>query len=186
MFNWLKSRREYSLDSVSESITAVAVLIDDTDRFRTAAAEAASTIGVRSIRALSGRLHSPPEAPRGFGSDERGLGGWLAAWQFAVFEVLYNLGEGALPTVRWIAYGEYYWTQGNAIEVLCRFAADGIRKEEIVEELKQRFPGLRYEAQLYAVQPLLVQAESNSNLAAILVELSEVEEFREAIEELRR
>ena len=35
-------------------------------------------------------------------------------------------------------------------------AADGVQTREIVDELKREFPKLRYEAQLYAVRPMLV------------------------------
>ncbi|QDT64744.1 hypothetical protein [Calycomorphotria hydatis] len=89
-----------------------------------------------------------------------------------------------MPLLRKIAYGEYDWIQGNAIEVLCRLAADGVHRDAIIDELKREFPKLQYEAQLYAVQPLLGQVETNPNLAAIIDQLSELEEFRETVTEL--
>jgi hypothetical protein len=48
----------------------------------------------------------------------------------AAFEILYNLGEAALPLLRKIAFGEYDWTQGNAIEILRRWAAEGVDREQ--------------------------------------------------------
>jgi hypothetical protein len=165
-------------------VSAVAVQIDDDAKFRTAGRNAALELGPVAFRTLPKLFHSPPEAPNAFGFPERGLSGWLSAWQFAIFEVFYNFGEQALPTLRQIAYGEYVWTQGNAIELLCRLAADGVCKRDILDELKREFPRLRHEARLYAVQPLLFQAEGNPNLAAVIDELSEVEAFRETIVEL--
>jgi hypothetical protein len=186
MFYWFKKRRNETEapDPVSVRVAAVAVQIDDEAKFRTTARNAALELGPVAIETLSKRFHSPPDAPDGFGFPERGLSGWLSAWQFAIFEVFYNLGEQALPTLRKIAYGKYDWTQGNAIEVLCRLAADGVCKREVLDELKRKFPEIRYEAQLYAVGPLLSQAATNPNLATVLDELSEVEAFRETIAEL--
>ena len=172
------------MDSIAAAIADVAARIDDIDQFRAAAAEVALKLGADSIEPLSQRFHSAPESPDGFGPEQRGLGGWLSAWQFAIFEVYFNLGEDALPVLRRVAYGEYDWTQGNAVEVLCRLASSGVEKDAIIDELRREFPKLRYEAQLYAVQPLLSQAVTNPALAAILDELSEVEEFRETIAEL--
>ena len=44
-------------------------------------------------------------------------------------------------------------------------------------------PDMRYEAHLYAAQPLLEQAQTNPKIAEVLKEL-DVEEFQEAIQEL--
>jgi len=187
MFNWLKTRRgRDSIRLVSDAIAAVAVRIDDDRQFRAAAAEAASNLGRGPdlIESLTRRFHSPTEPPEGFRLEQRGLGGWLSAWQFAIFEIFYNLGADALPILRKVAYGEYDWTQGNAIEVLCRLAANGVNRGEIIDELKREFPSLRCEAQLYALRPLLRQIDTNPNLKSVLDELSELDEFREAVAEL--
>ena len=184
MLNWFKNRRKETTASVSDTIATVAVQIDDLHQFRAAAADVASNLDTDAIETLSRCFHTPSSAPDGFGPEERGLGGWLSAWQFAIFEIYYNFGEAALPLLREVAYGEYDWTQGNAIEVLCRLAADGVSRDVIIDELKREFPNLRYEAQLYAVKPMLAQVETNPNLADILDELSEIEEFRETVAEL--
>lgn len=184
MFDWLKPKRIDESNDLSRMVSDVATKIEDPLAFRAAAAEAAATLDASVIQTLSKRFHSPPDAPDGFGPDEVGLGGWLACWQFAIFEIYYNFGADAVPALRPVAYGEYDWTQGNAIEILCRLAADGVQTRDIVDELKCKFPNLRYEAQLYAIRPLLAMAEDNPKLAAIIEELSTVEEFQETVAEL--
>ncbi len=184
MFDWLKPKRKNNSDHLSQTIAQVATKIVDPTTFRAAAAEAAGNLDPSVIETLSKRFHSPPEAPDGFGPKEVGLGGWLSYWQFAIFEIYYNFGASAIPALRPIAYGEYDWIQGNAIEILCRLAADGVQTREIVDELKREFPKLRYEAQLYAVRPMLAQVEDNPQLAKIIDELSALEEFQETVAEL--
>lgn len=184
MFDWLKPKRKDDTDHLSQTVAQVATKIVAPPTFRTAAAEAAGNLDPSAIATLSKRFHSPPDAPDGFGPKEVGLGGWLSYWQLAIFEIYYNFGADAIPALRPIAYGEYDWTQGNAIEILCRLAADGVQTREIVDELKREFPKLRYEAQLYAVRPMLAQAENNPQLAKIIDELSALEEFQETVAEL--
>jgi hypothetical protein len=165
-------------------VQAVAVLIDTPGMFRDKAKQVAQEVGPAAISDLVALLHSPPEAPRGFGGKERGLGGWLAAWQFAVFEILFHFREASLPVLRRIAFGNYDWTQGNAIEALCRLAAEGVERDRIVEEVKAQFPSLRYEAQLYAVRPLLAIARDDPAVAEIVEEWMAVEAFQDIVEEL--
>lgn len=184
MFDWLKPKRKDDTDHLTQTVARVATKIVDPPTFRAAAAEAAANLDPTTIEPLSKRFHAPPDAPHGFGPEELGLGGWLSYWQFAIFEIYYNFGADAIPALRPIAYGEYDWTQGNAIEILCRLAADGVQTREIVDELKREFPNLRYEAQLYAVRPLLAQAENNPGLAKVIDELSALEEFQDTVAEL--
>lgn len=169
---------------LTDVVRNVAVLIDDDAAFRSAAASAVEELDSTAIESLAERFLSPPDAPPGFGSEERGLSGWLSAWQFAIFELFFNFREAALPVLRRVALGKYDWTQGNAIEVLCRLAALGIEREPIVTEIKREFPNLRYEAQIYAVRPLLAIADENAAVAEVVSELMQVDEFRETVEEL--
>ena len=184
MFDWLKPKSKDNSDHLSQIVAQVATKIVDAPTFRAAAAEAAGNLDPSVIETLSRRFHSPPDAPDGFGPKEVGHGGWLSYWQFAIFEIYFNFGAKAVPALRPIAYGEYDWTQANAIEILCRLAAEGVQTREIVDELKREFPNLRYEAQLYAVRPLLAQAEDNPQLAKIIDELSALDEFQESVSEL--
>ncbi|MDR2012512.1 MAG: hypothetical protein LBQ20_05625 [Rhodanobacter sp.] len=172
--------------SIDDIVKSVAVLADSPDQFCAEAKEAARELGVASINLLAERFHAQPApVPAGFGFEQRGLGGWLAIWQFAIFEILYNFRETALPVLRLIAFGKYDWTQGNAIEVLCRLAADGVDRERTLNDLKRELPSMRYEAYLYAAGPLLRRAASEPEIAVILQELESVDDFREAVEELR-
>lgn len=159
-------------------------LAQDESRFRERAASAATQLGPDSIATLMKLTHTECTPPEALAEQFQRLGGWLAARQFAIFEILFHFREAALPTLRRIAFGQYDWTQGNAIEVLCRLASEDVDRNVIMDELKREFPQLRLEAQLYAVGPLLAQAQNNPALADALRELDEVVAFRNAVKEL--
>ena len=129
-------------------------------------------------------LHLEPRAPASFDSAKHGLGGWLNACQFSIFEILFNFGEVVLPDIRKIAWGEYDWIQGNAIELLIRFAAEGIQTERILAEINSRFPDIQYEARLYALESLVVQLRYSKKTAPVIDKLMQIEDFRNAFEEL--
>lgn len=170
-----------------ERVTRLAeLLLRDglSEAFRDHAGELAADLESDDIQDLTWLLLRQPPEPEGYSTAQHGLGGWISACQFAVFELLYSIGEPALPAIRKIAWGEYDWTQGNAIELLIRFAADGVRTEEIVAEIKARYPDIRHEARLYAVQPLLHRLEAEPALAGIVRELRTCKAFDEAVEEL--
>lgn len=154
-------------------------------RFRELAREESASVSIEQLDQLRSLFHNPPPQSDVYDAKQHGLGGWLSACQFAIFELIYNMGADALPFIREIAWGEYDWTQGNAIELLLRFAAEGIRTEEILAEIKTNFPQIRYEAQLYCMQPLLPELEQNAQLKSIFDQLrNEIEEFQEAYAEL--
>jgi hypothetical protein len=113
------------------------------------------------------------------------LGGWLSAWQFAIFELFYQFGAPALPVLRRVGFGEYDWTQGNAVEVLVRLAAVGVDRERTVADLRREFPGFRYEAQLYSVGPVLHHAARDPAIAGVVRELEDLPDWQEAARELR-
>ena len=50
--------------------------------------------------------------------------------------------------------------------------------------MKKNYPEVRYEAQLYAIQPLIMDLERNQSLRLVFDELIEIEEFKDAYEEL--
>ena len=123
--------------------------------FRSKAAELTATFEADEVLEVRHLFHAPPPEPESFDVSQHGLGGWLSACQFAAFELVFNLGADALPLLRELAWGEYDWTQGNAIELLIRLAAKGVEREEILQEIRTNYPDIRYEAQIYALQPLL-------------------------------
>src|SRR5262249_32951819 len=123
-------------DELDREIEAVAICIDDPAAFCERAQRVAAQFGADLPVRLKARFHKATDAPPGFEPQVRGLAGWLSAWQFAIFEVLYYVREPALPLVRDIAFGDYDWIQGNAIELLCRWAAEGVEKERTLSDLK--------------------------------------------------
>ncbi|MCA9005399.1 MAG: hypothetical protein KDA70_09030 [Planctomycetaceae bacterium] len=155
------------------------------ERFCELAREESASVSIRQLDQLRSMFHNPPPQSEVYDVKQHGLGGWLSACQFAIFELVYNLGEETLPFIREIAWGEYDWTQGNAIELLLRFAAEGVQTEEILAEIKTNFPQIRFEAQLYCMQPLLPKLEQDAQLRVVFDELrNEIEEFQEAYAEL--
>ena len=109
----------------------------------------------------------------------------MSARQFAIFEIYFHIGAPALPVLRRVAFGQYDWTQGNAIEVLCRLAAAGVERTAIVEELIVNLPDVRDEAIQYALAPLLHQQTSNAALREVVSELRQVALFNEWYEALQ-
>ncbi len=164
----------------------MAAALHEPDEFMRRAQAAATDLGPGSIETLAGLFHSEHSPPAEIAEKFPGLGDWIAARQFAIFEMFYHFRQAALPVLRRVAYGEYDWTQGNAIEVLCRLAAEGIDRERTLADLKSEMPGMRDTALLYAAGPLLHQAKENPQLAAIVEELQRVPAFNEAVEDLRR
>lgn len=154
------------------------------DDFRLIARQKQQVLLTGDLEDLEGMLHHPPKESANYSVKTHGLGGWLSACQFSIFELTYNFGEEAIPFVRKIAWGEYDWTQGNAIELLIRFAAEGIQREELINEIKENFPQIRYEAQLYSIQPLLPKLELSPNIKLVFDELMAMKEFRRCYGEL--
>jgi len=172
-------------NDLAEAITSVAACFVESDAaFRQRAREMAQKLGPKCISTIPQFFHDPPKKPNNLEEHFNGLGDWMSACQFAAFEILYNLGEAALPLLRKIAFGKYDWTQGNAIEILCRLAAEGVDRERTISDLRRELPDMRNEAHLYAAGPLLEQAATNPAIAEVLQSL-DVSEFQEAIEYLR-
>ncbi len=154
------------------------------EEFRNIAKEKSANFSVADLEEFKKLFHTPPKESELYNPKQHGLGSWLSTCQFSIFEIYYNLGKDAIPFIREIAWGEYDWTQGNAIELLIRFASDGINRTEILEEIKSNYPKVRFEAQLYAIQPLIAKLETNPELKAVFDELMELKCFKESYEEL--
>ncbi|MPV67639.1 hypothetical protein [Burkholderia sp. BE17] len=173
------------IDVVPTAIHSVAILVDDRVAFGSQAADVAARLGPRAIDMLVSRLHSPSHPdPDAFEPSDRGLGGSLAAWQFAIFEILFHFHDSALDSLREIAWGEYDWTQGNALEILVRLAAKGIGREQTIADFHRNFEHVAEEAKRYAVAPLLHRAKFEPEVAAIVSELQIVPDWREVTHEL--
>jgi hypothetical protein len=172
--------------TLDAAVASVAILIDEPERFSRRAAAVAAELGTATIPELATRFHVPssPE-PTGFGFRERGIGGWLSAWQFAIFELLFHFGTAAVPLLRSVAFGEYDWTQGNAVEILIRLAAAGIDRQQTVTDLRRLLPLFRHEAMLYAVGPVLRHAARDPAVKGVVSELEDLPEWRDAMRELQ-
>lgn len=194
ILNLLLSRRKrdravenVTTDVVDTAIRSVAILIDDRVAFGLQAASVAARLGPRAIDMLVSRLHSPSHpTPEAFEPSVRGLEGWLAAWQFAIFEILFHFHDSALDNIREIAWGEYDWTQGNALEILVRLAAKGIERERTISDFRRNFEHVCEEAKRYAVAPLLHRAKFEPEVAAIVSKLQSVPDWREVVYQLER
>lgn len=192
ILNLLSARRgighpivDADTDVLNAAIRSVAILVDDSVVFGMRAAEVAGRVTPDAIDMLVSRLHTPTSPiPESFESSVRGLGAWLAAWQFAVFEILFQFREAALGALREIAWGEYDWTQGNALEILVRLAAKGIGREETIADFRREFERVSDEAKRYAVGPLLHRAKFEADVAAIVRELHCVAGWREVVREM--
>jgi len=168
-----------------EKIRWVASSMHDSVEFCTRARAAADDLGPDAIMTLATLFHSEHNPPDDLADQFPGLGDWIAARQFAIFEMFYCFRDAALPVLRHVACGEYDWTQGNAIEVLCRLASEGVERDQIIAEVRRELPNLRYKALIYAFRPLLKQAENDLALAAVLLEFQDMDEYQQTIEELK-
>ena len=168
----------------NERVRWIASSVTDLEALRLRAAAVADDLGPSSINDLASLFHAEHTPPPELASEFAGLGAWTAARQFAIFEVFYHFGDNAIPVLKQVAFGEYDWTQGNAIEILCRLAADGVRREEIVDALIEHLPAMREEAHAYALGPLLHQSATNPALQEVMAKLLTVPEFKSKHDDL--
>ena len=180
---WKKKR----ISKYDEDISVLADMLisgSGKDDFKLRAQDLSKKYGADDLIDLKKLFHNPPPESLIYDPKKHGLGSWMSACQFAIFELYYNKGVEALPLIREIAWGEDDWTQGNAIELLIRFASKGIDRDELIKEIKDNYPKVRYEAQLYAIQPLIGELDRDESLQAIFSELMAVEDFKESYDEL--
>ncbi|MPV64342.1 hypothetical protein [Burkholderia sp. BE17] len=192
ILNMLSSRRgidhataNVEADVLNAAICSVAILVDDRVAFDMRATVVGRQVTPGAIDMLVSRLHTPTTPiPEAFEPNVRGLGAWLTAWQFAVFEILLQFRESALGVLREIAWGEYDWTQGNALEILVRLAAKGVGRGHTIADLHREFSRVSDEAKRYAVGPLLHRAKFEPEVAAIVSELHSVPDWCEVVREI--
>ncbi|MFH0129416.1 hypothetical protein ACGLHS_04350 [Variovorax sp. VaC1] len=191
LFGWFKKDKRpapHTTEPVAPlfqtSIGWVAAVIGDRMEFQRRAQAVAGTFDEACLSELPCYFHDESMPPPELANSFPGLGQWMAARQFAIFEILYFIGPPALPLLKSVAHGAYDWTQGNAIEILCRLAADDVEREATIQDLRMLIPKLRYEAVIYAAEPLVRQARSNAAIAAIIQDLLTVPEFAEVHTEI--
>lgn len=163
-------------------INYVAEAVDDREEFSLRARIVAVEVGSGGIDRLLSEFHSEHTPPEHLKSRFSRLGAWIGARQFAIFEILFNIGPDAITGIRKVALGEYDWTQGNAIEILCRFAAKGIEAERTLSDLKDAIPTMREEALIYALRPLWQLSRSDGDLRAVVEQLLLIPEFKDVMD----
>ena len=141
-------KRRPPKEQLAQKIRWVAEAIHQSDIFVERAKQVALELGPDSIPQLAKQFHSEHSPPPELAAQFSRLGHWIAARQRAIFEIFYHLRESAIPILRRVAYGKYDWTQGNAIEVLCRLAAEGVNTDSTVSEIRAALPRMRFEALL--------------------------------------
>ena len=179
-----RTKQDSEVNQAIEDLARHLLLHGLDDAFRDSAKRLSSSFSTKDLGELRSLFHRPPPEADVYSVEEHGLGGWLSACQFAIFEIIYNMGEEAIPFIREIAWGVYDWTQGNAIELLIRFAAEGIQTEALISEIREKYPEIAYEAQLYAIQPLVKKLEDDESLRRVFDELMEIEDFKDCYDEL--
>ncbi len=184
MFWKRKKKPELEINRIVRELAECLLQPDKETQFSAKAKELSEKISISQLESLSNLLHNPPTESNLFSTEEHGLGGWLSCCQFAIFELVYHMGENALPFIRSFAWGEYDWTQGNAIELLIRVASDGVRRAELIDEITENYPKIRYEAQLYAIQRLIPKLNENKELRMVFEELMKIPDFKDTYEEI--
>ncbi len=168
---------------IENAVKVLAVYVLDTgvdERFHQLVQEKAANLKAANIVSLKSLLRNPPRKPETRRLLNSDIGDWLNCCQFAIFELIYNIGETALPALSKLAWEEYDWNQAHAIEVMLRLAADGVQTEAIIHELKENYHNLRYEARLEAVKPLMpMYHQGHERLRYIFNELMCMEDFEE-------
>lgn len=175
----------YNTAVAEEVKRTAAAAAESEEAFREQARIAAQKLGADSVEKFPPLFHQPPDKPENLSEKFDGLGQWMATCQAAIFEILFYLGEPALPLLRSIAFGRYDWTQANAIEILVRFAAQGIEREQTMNDLQREMPAMEFEALLYTASPLLRLRQKDPAIAALVSELEKIESFKGAVEELQ-
>ncbi|AON55809.1 hypothetical protein [Herbaspirillum seropedicae] len=177
-------RAKEANDALSEKIHWVAEVISGPPEFERRAGAAAKDLGQFELAGMEAQIHVESIPPKHLEEKFPGLGQWLTARHFAIFEILFFVGSPALPFLKKVAFGPYDWSQGNAIEILCRIAAQDANQHEIVSSLSMAAPTLRHEALMYALGPLKARASHDDAIRQVIDQLITQPEFREAYQEL--
>lgn len=163
-------RRDLELESL---LIEVAKEFEDENRFKKAAQEVASRLAFERAKKLTGYFHENPPEPDNLKSKTAKygmLGVWMMICQNAIFEILYNYKEQAIPTLYAIGFGQYDWTQYKAIGVLCRLAQEGIQTNEIINDIGNKIKDFRYEAVFPSIESLS-RIPNNEEIPKIILEV---------------
>lgn len=132
-------------DTIAEKIAYIASVLHDKVKFVQSAQKAALEIGEDNFDAVTRYINNPPDIPGGVDSRYMRQGDWILACHSAVFEILFNFKEKSIP----LLYTYTFQGQGDeprmAAFVLMRLATDGVKKEEILQNLLQHLDSLQEE-----------------------------------------
>lgn len=160
-----------------------AVAVKDQEAFETLAREEAATLTLLQLKGTYRLLHHPPPVPADVTLSSEPGSEWLAACQYAVFELAYHFYPDTESFVRETAFGEYDWTQSTALEVLCRWYLDGKIGPAIIEEIDTRIHDMRFETQHYLAQALLHRNKKDPRFTGIVQAIHSMR-FKLAMSEL--
>lgn len=164
------SKRDLELE---ELLIEVAQEFEDEERFKEAAFRVANKLEFGRARELTRYFHDNPTEPEILKVKTRKyrlLGGWMIICQDSIFEILFNYKEQALPDLYSIGFGKYDWTQYKAINVLCRLANEGIKTEEIINNIGKEIQNFRYEAVMPSIRSL-ANIPDNKEVSKIILEI---------------
>src|SRR5579883_2741881 len=169
MFPW--KRTQIPLEQrCHQQVVWVAECANVPEKLKKRARAAARKLGPASAEMLAGLGYPEWDSPKAVRHKFPTLGHWIGARNQAVFEILYNFREDALLALRSVAFSDSGWKQSNAIEILCRFASEGLSREEILEEIKRELPRFSLYTRVCAMHLIIGQARKNTAMQAILDE----------------
>ncbi|HLP93059.1 MAG TPA: hypothetical protein VK168_03440 [Saprospiraceae bacterium] len=150
--------RIFGIDlELQDYLIDVAKEFENEEQFKMAAKNVALKLEFERAKSLIKYFHNNPTEPKSLKNKTSKyglLGVWMNICQNSIFEILYNYKEKAIPTLYSIGFGEYDWTQYKAIDVLCRFASEGIKTNEIVTDIGNEINNFRYEAVFPSIESL--------------------------------
>lgn len=152
-----QSNQKEELTELGRHIIYVASEFENEEVFRSRAREVKEKLPFNKAVNLTDYFHSNPPIPDSLVpklSKYGVLGVWMQVCQKTIFEILYNYKEKAVPTLYKIGFGEYDWTQYEAIDILCRIAQDGILEDEISLRISRNIKDFRWEALIPTLKSL--------------------------------
>ncbi|ADO54721.1 MULTISPECIES: hypothetical protein [Paenibacillus] len=169
---WKKNKKTVvaiNLDTaIPAAIIKVGGLVDQPEQFTAEAKNSAAMLGEEALplfpRYFFGTELQKPESLAG---KYEGLGDWLHIQQDAIFEIIYNYREKAIPMLYEVAFGVYDWTQYKAVRILTRLAREGLHTDQIVDDIISHVDDFRYEAQMPTFY-FLSGLTGNKKVAALL------------------
>lgn len=158
-------------------------LIEDEKSFEGLTKQVSSNLGVDDLTYLRSKFHDPPPEPSNVVEGDPLSGIWMAACQYAIFELIYQLDVMAIDLLESIAYGIYDWTQATALEVICRLYVDGKLLESAITKMDEGLGNMRNETHWYLGKALAIRRKKDSRFDDVLIRLKNID-FRLALAEI--